>query len=110
MTYSPVPRDGPDEQRLTGPVPDNRPGPVSQKVRCRLAVGPGIHPRNGVSAPGPAALGDLDCPRRACLPLFVPAVAAGVRLGPSTDLPAVLWRRNCRDGGRLDIAVESPAA
>src|SRR5260370_6381925 len=41
MTYSPVPRDDPDEQRLTGPVPDNRPDPVSQKVRCRLAVGSG---------------------------------------------------------------------
>src|SRR5207244_11721491 len=41
MAYSPAPRDNLHEQRLTGPVPDNRPDPVSQKVRCRLAVGSG---------------------------------------------------------------------
>jgi serine/threonine-protein kinase len=41
MAYSPAPRDDLHEQHLTGPVPDNRPDPVSQKVRCRLAVGSG---------------------------------------------------------------------
>src|SRR2546430_16490230 len=40
MAYSPVPRDDLHEQHLIGP-PDNRAGPMSQKVRCRLAVGSG---------------------------------------------------------------------
>src|SRR5438128_2056810 len=40
MAYTPVPRDL-HEQRLTGPSADDAGGPMSKKVRCRLAVGSG---------------------------------------------------------------------
>jgi serine/threonine-protein kinase len=41
MDYSPLQRDELQEHHLTGPSPDNKLAPVSQKVRCRLAVGSG---------------------------------------------------------------------